>query len=165
MRSTCFPSRWALPISSMICASTSTSYAVGLQTHACPPRKKRPAPPLTDGEACALLKPFASLGDLGDELLQHGRGERLVGLRRHDECAGTTNHVEQIIALEVGFERKNGQAVDADPGAHRIIARVLSGAPAVVGTVAGDIDDASGALKSARREKAQRVVDDAADRR
>src|SRR5262249_41089526 len=102
--------------------------------------------------------------NLGDELLQHGGGERLVGLRRHDEGPGPADDVLKVVVLEIGFERENRQPVAAAARPDRVVARLLRGAAPVVGTVAGNIDDAPEARKSARGKEAERVVDGAADR-
>src|SRR5262249_52989748 len=41
-----------------------------------------------------------SLGDLGDHFLNGGGAERMNALRRHDEGAGTADHIVAVIVLE-----------------------------------------------------------------
>jgi len=75
-------------------------------------------------------------GHLADELLEDRVGEGLVALGCDDEGTRAADHVVQEIALEIGFQRQDRQAVDDDAGAHRSVAGARSGPAPVVGTVA-----------------------------
>src|SRR6516164_1072272 len=103
-------------------------------------------------------------GDLGDQLLENGVGKGLVALRRDHEGPGAADHAVVIIAVEIGLERQNWQAVDADAGGDGLVARHGHRASAVVGAVAGDVDDAPAAAKRAFREEGGCIIDGAADR-
>ena len=59
-----------------------------------------------------------------------------------DEGAGSADDVVAIVVLEVGLEREDRQAVDADAGAHRLVARLGHRAAAVVAAVARNVDHA-----------------------
>ena len=62
-------------------------------------------------------------GDLGDELLQDRLAEGFVVLRDHDEGAGAADDAVAVIAVEIGLEREDRQAVDTDAGGDRLVAR------------------------------------------
>src|SRR5215468_4894969 len=99
MRSTCSPYRWDLPISSTICASTLMWFAAGWRSRAQPPPETCPS---------YLSEPVGRFGcDLGDQLLQYGVGEGLIGLGRHHECAGAADHMLQVVLLQVGLQRQD----------------------------------------------------------
>src|SRR5262249_543372 len=103
-------------------------------------------------------------GDLDDELLEDGIGERFVVLRGDHEGAGAADHAVVVIAVEIGLEGEDRQAVDADAGRHRLVAGERDRAAAIVGAVAGDIDDAPARAKWAVWKQRRRVIDGAADR-
>jgi hypothetical protein len=65
--------------------------------------------------------------------------------------------------LQIGLERQDRQAVDANPGAQRIIARLPCRTTAIVGAVAGHVDDAPDAGKPASGYQGDGLVDRAAD--
>ena len=79
--------------------------------------------PVPSGGASCVSAPQArgarrlSAGDLDDQLLQDRLGEGLVALGRDHECARAADDVVLVIAVEVGLERQDRQAVDADAGA------------------------------------------------
>src|SRR5436309_5657541 len=82
-------------------------------------------------------------GHFTDELLEDCVGEGLVALGRNDKGARATDHVVREIALEIGFQRQDWQAVDDDAGAHRVVAGARGGPAPVVGAIAGNIDNAA----------------------
>jgi len=92
-------------------------------------------------------------------------GEALIGPRHHHERAGSSDHVVEVVCLQIGLERQDRQAVDANPGAQRIIARLPCRTTAIIGAVTGNIDDAPAAGKSASGDEGDSLVDGAADRR
>jgi hypothetical protein len=91
-------------------------------------------------------------------------GEALIGLRHHHERAGSSDHVVEVIFLQIGLERQDRQPVDANPGAQRIIARLPCRTAAIVGAVAGNVDDAPAARKPASGDQGDGLVDRTADR-
>src|SRR6266513_3715875 len=95
--------------------------------------------------------------------LRDGIGEGVVILRDDDEGSGAADYIFIIVAIEVGLEREDGQAVDADAGCKRGIAGERHRAAAVVRAVAGNIDDAPARLKWTRCKQRRRVIDGAAD--
>src|SRR5688572_14731860 len=103
-------------------------------------------------------------GHLADELLEDRVGEGLVALGRDDEGARATDHVIGEIALEIGFQRQDRQAVDDDTGAHRVIAGAPGGSAPVVEAVAGNVDDAARPLELALPYQRHSIIDDATDR-
>ena len=62
-------------------------------------------------------------GDFDDQFVQDGVGKGLVALRRDHERAGPADDIVAVVAVEVGLEREDRQAVDADAGGDRLIAR------------------------------------------
>src|SRR5262249_28909153 len=76
-----------------------------------------------------------SPGDFGDQLLEDGARKRLVILRGNDVGPRTPDHVALVILVELGFERENGEAVNADLGRDRLIAGQVDRSPSVVGTI------------------------------
>src|SRR5882724_1480342 len=101
---------------------------------------------------------------LADELLEDRVGEGLVALCGDDEGAWAANHVVREIALEIGFQRQDRQAVNDDAGAHRVVAGARGGPAPVVGAVAGNVDDAARPLELALQYQRHGIVDDATDR-
>src|SRR5919106_6401384 len=75
-------------------------------------------------------------GHLADELLEDRVGEGLVALGRDDEGARAADHEVREIAIEIGLQRQDRQAVDDDAGAHRVVAGARGGAAPGVGGVA-----------------------------
>src|SRR6516225_1447402 len=101
--------------------------------------------------------------DLGDQFLENGVREGLVALRRHDKCAGTSDHMIVVIAVEIRLERENGQAVDAQARGNRLVAGEVCRAAAIVGAVAGQVDDAPVSSKWALCKQRAAIIDSAAD--
>src|SRR5437870_5166913 len=110
------------------------------------------------------MRTWLVLGHLADELLEDRVGENLVALGRDDEGARATDHVVSVIALEVGFQRQDRQAVDDNASAHRVVAGAGGGPTAVVGAIAGNVDDAACPLELALPQQRHGIVDDATDR-
>jgi hypothetical protein len=50
---------------------------------------------------------------LGDQLLENSVGESFIALRRDHEGARTADHVIVVVAVEIGLEREDRQAIDA----------------------------------------------------
>ena len=80
---------------------------------------------------------------------RHGLGEGLVGVDRDHERVGAADHVGPVVLIEEGLQRQDRQAVDADAGAHRLVARVRRGPAAIVGAVARNVDHPPRALERA----------------
>src|SRR5262249_53945759 len=81
-------------------------------------------------------------GDLDDQLLEDGVGERFVIPRGDHEGAGAADYAVIILPIEIGLERENRPAVDANAGWRRFVAGERQRAAPIVGAVAGDVDDA-----------------------
>src|SRR6266850_2064461 len=103
-------------------------------------------------------------GHLADELLNDRVGEGLVALGRDDEGARAADHVVREIALEIGLQSQDRQAVDDDAGAYRTVAGARGGPAPVAGSVAGNVDDAARPLELALQHQRHGIVDDATDR-
>src|SRR5262245_40333913 len=82
-----------------------------------------------------------------DELRAVRVGEGLLALGCDNEGARATDHVVNEIAIEIGFQRQDRQAVDDDTGAHRGVAGARGRPASVVGAVAGNVNDAACPLK------------------
>ncbi len=108
--------------------------------------------------------PEAISGDLGDQLPQDGVGEGVVVLCDHHEGAGTADDVVVVVLVETGLERENRQAVDADTGSNRLVAGDGDRTAAIVGAVAGDVDDPAPALIGIPGKQRHCMIDGAADR-
>src|SRR5437762_13271487 len=95
-------------------------------------------------------------GHLADELLEDRVGEGLVAFGRDDEGARAADHVVREIALEIGFQRQDRQAVDDDTGAYRVIAGARGESTPVIGAVAGNVDNPARSLRSEERRVRER---------
>src|SRR5712691_10049204 len=102
--------------------------------------------------------------DLGDQLLEDGLAERLVVLGGDHEGAGAADHAVVVVAVEIGLEREDRQAVDADAGGNRLVACERHWTASIVGAVAGHIDHPPRRPKRALGKQCGRIVDGAADR-
>src|SRR4029079_8213890 len=103
-------------------------------------------------------------GDLGNQLLEDGVAEGLVILRGDHEGAGAADDAVVVIAVEVGLEREDRQTVDPDAGGHCLVAGERDRPTAIVGAVAGDVDDPAAGAKRAAGKQRERVIDGPADR-
>src|SRR5438105_1759389 len=73
------------------------------------------------GHCLPRMQTWLVRGHLADELFDDRVGKGLVTLGRDHEGAWATDHVVRVIALEVGFHRRDWQAVDDDASAHRVV--------------------------------------------
>ena len=69
-----------------------------------------------------------------------------------------------VIAVEIGLEREDRQAVDPDARPHRLVARLIDRAPAIVRAVAGDVDHAPRRAIGIVEQQRHRRIDRARDR-
>ena len=74
--------------------------------------------------------------DFGNYLLQDRISKHIITLRGDDESAGAADHLVLVVAVEVGLEREDRQAVDGDAFAYRFVACERGGTASVVRSVA-----------------------------